>query len=102
MNGIPTPTSTPPPSEEKQLANKLARSRLSDGASSGEPSPKVLPTDPIGAPVVEESLEDRAATKALQEEDKDSDSEEREGDIYAQKVLQCSIENKEACVMCSG
>ena len=91
MNGIPTPTSTPPPSEEKQLANKLARSRLSDGASSGEPSPKVLPTDPIGASVVEESLEDRAATKALQEEDKDSDSEEREGDIYAQKVLQCKF-----------
>ncbi|KAI1616995.1 ribonucleoside-diphosphate reductase large chain [Exophiala viscosa] len=102
MNGIPTPTSTPPPQEEKQLVNKLARTRLSEGTSSEEPSPKVLPTDPVDVPVVEESLENRAQIKALQDEDKDSDSEEREGDIYAQKVLQCSIENKEACIMCSG
>jgi len=34
-----------------------------------------------------------------QEEDVDAD---REGDIYADAVLQCSIENKDACVMCSG
>ncbi|KIV79611.1 ribonucleoside-diphosphate reductase large chain [Exophiala sideris] len=102
MNGIPTPTSTPPPQEEKQLVNKLTRTRLSEGTSSEEPSPKVLPTDPVDVPVVEESLENRAQIKAVQDEDKDSDSEEREGDIYAQKVLQCSIENKEACIMCSG
>ncbi|KAF2431954.1 ribonucleoside-diphosphate reductase subunit large [Tothia fuscella] len=37
--------------------------------------------------------------KEEQEEDGDS---EREGDIYADAVLQCSIENKDACVMCSG
>jgi ribonucleoside-diphosphate reductase subunit M1 len=36
---------------------------------------------------------------AKQEEDADP---EREGDIYADAVLQCSIDNKEACVMCSG
>ena len=28
--------------------------------------------------------------------------EEEVGDIYADAVLQCSIENKEACIMCSG
>ena len=28
--------------------------------------------------------------------------EERDEDIYARKVLQCSIENKEACLMCQG
>jgi ribonucleoside-diphosphate reductase subunit M1 len=36
-----------------------------------------------------------------------SDEEKKEGepseaDIYSQKVLQCSIENKEACIMCQG
>jgi ribonucleoside-diphosphate reductase subunit M1 len=34
-----------------------------------------------------------------QEEDEDED---REGDIYADAVLQCSIENRDACIMCSG
>ncbi|KAK5044962.1 ribonucleotide-diphosphate reductase subunit rnr1 [Exophiala bonariae] len=89
LNGIPTPTSTPPPSsEDKQLVSKLAKTRLSDGISSEEPSPKVLPTDPVGTPDVEESLESRALKK-VQVEDQESDSEEREGDIYAQKVLAC-------------
>ena len=37
-----------------------------------------------------------------QDEDKAEDSKEREGDIYAGAVLACSIENPEACVMCSG
>ncbi|KEF52662.1 ribonucleoside-diphosphate reductase large chain [Exophiala aquamarina CBS 119918] len=89
LNGIPTPTSTPPPStEDKQLISKLAKTRLSDGMSSEEPSPKVLPTDPVGTPDVDESLESRT-TKKIQDEDQQSDSEEREGDIYAQKVLMC-------------
>lgn len=37
-----------------------------------------------------------------QSEDDQKTSEERENDIYSQKVLQCSIENKEACLMCQG
>lgn len=87
LNGIPTPTSTPPPGvgEDKQLVSKLAKTRLSDGVSSEEASPRVLPTDPVGTPDVDESLDN----KKNQLEDQESDSEEREGDIYAQKVLQC-------------
>jgi len=89
LNGIPTPTATPPPgTEERQLVTRLAKTGSSEGTSSEEPSPKVLPTDPIDALDVDESLEGRASKK-IQEEDKESDSEEREGDIYAQKVLQC-------------
>lgn len=85
LNGIITPTSTPPPSSA-ELANKLAKTRLSEGGSSSEePSPRVLPTDPVGTPDVDESLD----KGSRQEEDKESDSEEREGDIYAQKVLAC-------------
>jgi ribonucleoside-diphosphate reductase subunit M1 len=40
------------------------------------------------------------ADKEPQQEEDDDDN--REGDIYADAVLACSIENPEACVMCSG
>ncbi|UKZ54994.1 hypothetical protein TrVGV298_008810 [Trichoderma virens] len=60
-------------------------------------SPKVLPTEPSDN-VKEEEL----SKKPNQTEDKDEDSEERERDIYSDAVLACSIENPEACVMCSG
>ena len=43
--------------------------------------------------------EDSSDDSDKQEEDADVD---REGDIYADAVLACSIENKDACVMCSG
>ncbi|KAE9976571.1 ribonucleotide-diphosphate reductase subunit rnr1 [Venturia inaequalis] len=43
--------------------------------------------------------EDGSDDSGKQEEDA---NEDREGDIYADAVLQCSIENKDACVMCSG
>jgi len=42
------------------------------------------------------------AKKDPQEEDSKDDSEARDGDIYADAVLACSIENPESCVMCSG
>ncbi|RMZ78787.1 hypothetical protein DV738_g3678, partial [Chaetothyriales sp. CBS 135597] len=103
LNGVMTPTATPPPSNEdtKQLAHALTKTRLNEDSSSGEPSPRVLATEPEGPPDLDESLESRLA-KTAQDEDKDSESQERDEDIYAQKVLACSIENKEACVMCSG
>ncbi|KPI41330.1 Ribonucleoside-diphosphate large chain [Cyphellophora attinorum] len=99
ISGMITPAPTPPPGDDntKQLGSQLARTRLSDGSSSGEPSPKVLATDPVDTPDLDEEL----GAKKTQEEDEE-ESEDREGDIYAQKVLACSIENKEACMMCSG
>ncbi|KAL8243797.1 hypothetical protein R6Q59_010055 [Mikania micrantha] len=85
LNGIPTPISTPPLSNEnKQLVEKMQKSSLSDGDSSNEPSPRVLAAEPSGAPE-DESLD----AKKEQVEDVDAESEEREGDIYAQKVLAC-------------
>ncbi|KAI9671810.1 MAG: ribonucleotide-diphosphate reductase subunit rnr1 [Alyxoria varia] len=81
-------------------------------------SPQLLTTDPEGAVDSKEVLtksndvnddgaegeKDAAAGsgKSRQEEDAEDSSKDREGDIYADQVLQCSIENKEACVMCSG
>jgi ribonucleoside-diphosphate reductase subunit M1 len=95
--------------------------QLSDGTSSEEGSPKALPTDPVGTPDVDESLPEPASEKKkTQVEDDEKENEDREGDIYAQKVLACefrhgdsthlliadapagSIENPESCVMCSG
>ncbi|KAJ9602038.1 ribonucleotide-diphosphate reductase subunit rnr1 [Cladophialophora chaetospira] len=95
VNGIPTPTSTPPPvaNENKQIgamAHQFAKTRLSEGDSSAEASPRLLATDATaGTPdaIAEESLE--ARNKGVQEEDKESENGEREEDIYAQKVLAC-------------
>lgn len=115
VNGIPTPAATPPVGAEKQLVQALERTRLSDGSSSEEPSPKVLAIEPIGMPDQEESLD--ANIKKFQAEDEEIESNEREGDIYSEAVLACeskmistgipltflgSIENREACLMCSS
>lgn len=99
-NGVPTPTATPPASDngDKQLAAKMAKTKIRDAEeSSTEPSPQVLATDPAGKPE-EEALD--GERKAQDEDGKTT--EQREADIYSAKVLACSIENKEACVMCSG
>lgn len=119
-NGMPTPSATPPPvsSEEKKVSPPSKKEStvlptFKADADEGE-SPKVLAADPV-EPLEKENLPE-AAVK--QEEDTE-DSETREGDIYAQKVLACklfstmspnvetnfeigSIENPESCVMCSG
>lgn len=96
MNGMPTPTATPPPNmEHKQLVTRLTKTRLSEDSSSEEPSPTVLPTDPTTKPEVE------ALDEPTKEQIEDADSQ-REGDIYAEAVLACSIENPESCIMCSG
>lgn len=62
-------------------------------------SPTLLATQPVGPP--DEELVELERRKT-QEEDKNGDSKDREVDIYAEAVLQCNIENKEACEMCSG
>lgn len=118
-NGIPTPSATPPPAyEDKKLSPPSKKESavlptFKADIDEGE-SPKVLAVEPV-EPLPKEELPE-AAEK--QEEDAE-DSAAREGDIYAQKVLQCrfpfvematmeantltgSIENREECIMCSG
>jgi ribonucleoside-diphosphate reductase subunit M1 len=64
-------------------------------------SPRLLTEDNPTAEAAEKiALPATAVTEEKQVEDADEGG--REGDIYADAVLQCSIENKEACVMCSG
>jgi ribonucleoside-diphosphate reductase subunit M1 len=96
-NGVLTPSATPPPaSETKRLsgppANALASKPFPADVEEGE-SPKIL---------AQTKDETAVETPSAQEEDQDAESGARDGDIYADAVLACSIENPEACVMCSG
>ncbi|KEY67428.1 hypothetical protein S7711_05956 [Stachybotrys chartarum IBT 7711] len=97
-NGIPTPSTTPPP--VRQIASPAKPATMKADVDDGD-SPKVLPTEPADT-IKDEELRDPTKTKDPQAEDKDQDSEERERDIYSEAVLACSIENPESCVMCSG
>jgi ribonucleoside-diphosphate reductase subunit M1 len=97
-NGVPTPVATPPPALELKGAtteNALAGKPFKADIEEGD-SPKVLASDPVSKP------DEDALTKNKQDEDAEDDTKGRDGDIYADAVLACSIENPEACVMCSG
>jgi ribonucleoside-diphosphate reductase subunit M1 len=60
-------------------------------------SPKLVAADStVGAP------DEEIKKTASQDEDAADDSKDREGDIYADAVLACSIDNPESCIMCSG
>lgn len=93
-NGIPTPTSTPPPTSEnrkfspqsKKESNVVLPTFKAD-VGEGE-SPQTLATEPVGLPAPEEKLPE-AAIK--QEEDTEEKTTTREEDIYAEKVLQCKF-----------
>ncbi|PHH79774.1 hypothetical protein CDD82_2182 [Ophiocordyceps australis] len=63
-------------------------------------SPKVLPTGPSDVQVKGEALAEPQDETDVQAED--VESAQRERDIYSDAVLACSIDNPEACVMCSG
>jgi ribonucleoside-diphosphate reductase subunit M1 len=97
-NGVPTPVATPPPATDSKTApleNALAGKPFKADAEEGD-SPKVLASDPISKP------DEEVLSKDKQEEDAEEGTTGRDGDIYADAVLACSIENPEACVMCSG
>ncbi|KAI9855935.1 MAG: ribonucleotide-diphosphate reductase subunit rnr1 [Vezdaea acicularis] len=101
-NGIPTPVATPPASSENKKISSSGKQPIPFKADVEEgDSPKILTTEPpISTPKDENDLPE-PAEKVKQEEDADN-SKDRENDIYADKLLQCSIENKDACEMCSG
>lgn len=108
-NGVPTPATTPPVvSENKPLAAPATKERESALASKpfkadqeeGE-SPKLISTEPVSSPPADQVLAETEGD-VNQDEDKEDESKARDGDIYADAVLACSIENKEACIMCSG
>jgi ribonucleoside-diphosphate reductase subunit M1 len=66
-------------------------------------SPEVLAADGTNAVPHGDALPEPAVKKgSKQEEDAEEASKDREGDIYAEAALACSIENPESCIMCSG
>ncbi|KAK3068718.1 ribonucleotide-diphosphate reductase subunit rnr1, partial [Teratosphaeriaceae sp. CCFEE 6253] len=129
-NGVPmvpkgelTPATTPPPPEEPMVkraaGKKLERVSSAvvnppftadqdegespevlavDGLATGPPDVEALPEPAVRGANVDEEKEH----KIPQPEDQREKSEGREGDIYAEAALACSIENPESCVMCSG
>jgi ribonucleoside-diphosphate reductase subunit M1 len=99
VNGVPTPSATPPPATENKLpptSNALASKPFKADVEEGD-SPKLVAADALSKPVEED-----ATSKEKQSEDADEDSKERNDDIYAEAALACSIENPESCLMCSG
>ena len=107
-NGAPK-EDVPPPVAGQMKSSALASKPFTADVAEGD-SPELLAADsktPNGVvgsedEVVEEEALADAPTKPKQTEDKEEVSATREGDIYAEAALACSIENKEACVMCSG
>ena len=111
-NGVVTPATTPPPEPQKQkrtlgrTSSAVVNPPFPADQEEGD-SPDVIGADGMNAliPKAEElpepALKDEKK-EVNQEEDKEEESKEREGDIYAEAVLACSIDNPEACVMCSG
>ncbi|RYP03809.1 hypothetical protein DL765_010384 [Monosporascus sp. GIB2] len=106
-NGMPAPSTTPPPLKEARAPRPVASPSKAPAfradVDEGE-SPKALPTEPTET-IKAEELPDPALDgdkSPAQDEDKAEKSKEREYDIYADAVLACSIENPDACVMCSG
>lgn len=101
-NGMPTPSATPPPSiaEDKKLtppskAESAVLPTFKADADEGE-SPKVLAAKPVESATSGEELPD----PAIKQDEDAEDGEAREGDIYAQKVLQCKLIH--VCYQVSG
>ena len=98
-NGIPTPSTTPPPAQDGASNGEAKAPRPVASPSKPTPfkadvpegdSPKALPTEPTEKIKLEE-LSDPAVgnKKDGQKEDGEEDSKEREGDIYSEAVLAC-------------
>ena len=95
----PTPIATPPVSDEdksfalpirkegKALPQPIFKADVDEGDS-----PKTLATEPKGLPKSEELPE--AALKKENDEEDGKESEDREGDIYAEKVLACKFSQR--------
>ena len=111
-HGVVTPATTPPPESQRKKLERSSSAVVNPpfpaDVDEGE-SPEVLALDgtkeaagkgeELPAPALTDEEKDR---RVKQGEDEEGKSGEREGDIYAEAVLACSIENPEACVMCSG
>jgi len=104
-NGVTTPTTPPPLTPVKDVKARVLASPSKPPVFKADidegDSPKTLPTEPTDKPKPED-IGSPVLNSKKDAEDKEDESKERELDIYSEAVLACSIENPEACVMCSG
>ncbi|KAJ5193888.1 Ribonucleotide reductase class I alpha subunit [Penicillium cf. griseofulvum] len=63
-----------------------------------EETPRSVAAPVVATPAAEAKTDDTAANA----EPEDAESRAVEGDIFSDAALQCSIENKDACIMCQG
>jgi ribonucleoside-diphosphate reductase subunit M1 len=97
LNGIMTPSATPPiTSESKSLGSTKSAAEIvvpifKADLPEGE-SPKLLTTEPNGK-IAEDELTLGKENKKVQEEDEEN-SEDREKDIYAEKILACKFDSQ--------
>lgn len=100
-NGVPTPSATPPPISENKQLNGVTKDALDPRPIKADvpdgDSPKIVAADSA-----EQPDDDVLSADASKQKEDGKESADREGDIYSDAVLACSIENKEACIMCSG
>jgi len=95
-NGIPTPSTTPPPIKvsasavARALASPAKPTTFKADMDEGD-SPKALPTEPLEKPQLEELKDLTLNEKKDQSEDTEEDSKERELDIYSEAVLACTF-----------
>ncbi|KAK2813168.1 ribonucleotide-diphosphate reductase subunit rnr1 [Emmonsiellopsis sp. PD_5] len=70
-------------------------------ATSDLPSPPAAPAKPVQK-VEQENGTANGSKESKGDENEKPAKEESEDDIYSSKVIACSIDNPESCVMCSG
>jgi ribonucleoside-diphosphate reductase subunit M1 len=111
-NGVSSPprSLTPPPTEaaaiKKATPRKEAIPMPAFKADEEESSPKMVAADApktngVNGHAKTNGVNGHAKENGI-EDVKEEAEDEADGDIYADAVLQCSIENKDACIMCSG
>ncbi|KAK4451814.1 ribonucleoside-diphosphate reductase large chain [Podospora aff. communis PSN243] len=96
-NGVPTPSTTPPPVtvpainevKSRPLASPSKPPAFKADVDEGD-SPRSLPTEPSSKPK-EESIGEPELKKEGQAEDTEDVSKERELDIYSEAVLECKL-----------
>jgi ribonucleoside-diphosphate reductase subunit M1 len=100
VNGHASPVASPS-KLKKETSGPMSVPVFKADVDDGD-SPRLLNTDHPAPEAEKLVLPAPAAGGENGKQEEDADEGDREGDIYAEAVLQCSIENKEACVMCSG
>lgn len=93
------PSSRPSATDLDKTTSKLQNSHISSSASVTSASPAF---NSLGSSTEKPASKEEKVAAEVDKVDADKTQTESEFDIYNSKVLACSIQNPEACEMCSG